>query len=279
VKSSAPAKINLSLRILHKRADGFHELQTLMVPLSLADELEIERSDGEQVDFHCDDPSLPRDESNLVVKALLLFARQSATPAGYRVALTKRIPAGAGLGGGSSDAAAALQLANALHRHPLTPDNLRDLAARLGSDVPFFLQPTPQLCSGRGEVSRPFTGTLPQRVLLVKPPFEISTPWAYRTYAAMKEAGRLPAADGFSWKSISLQNDLEPAVFQKYVALQVLKEWLTEQDETHAALMSGSGSTVFAILRSNIDEPALREKVHEAFGSTFWSSVAEVAQP
>jgi 4-diphosphocytidyl-2-C-methyl-D-erythritol kinase len=280
VKKSAPAKINLNLRILGKREDGFHELSTLMVPLSLADELTVERAEGAGVELRCDDPDLPVDGGNLVVKALKLFARESGTPGGYRARLVKNIPSGAGLGGGSSDAACALELANALWEQPLTREHLHDLAGQLGSDVPFFLAHEPRLCRGRGEILEPYRGTLPKRVLLVTPPFGVSTPWAYKSYAARKTAGTLAPAEVARLGDLTLVNDLESAVLPKYVILRTLKSWLSAQPGVETALMSGSGSTMFAILSHGAGaeerEKRLREHLAREFGKTFWTRLVEV---
>ena len=176
MKWSAPAKINLSLRVLGRRADGFHEIETLIVPLSLADELEIdwqpEGSASTGIELECSDPTLPTGPENLAYRAAELFRREVAPDLPpVRILLTKQVPHGAGLGGGSSDAATVLMVLDRLAGTHLPPARLNTLAAELGSDVPFFLAGGPAFCRGRGELVEPavFRARLP--LLLLKPPF------------------------------------------------------------------------------------------------------------
>ena len=149
---SAPAKINLSLRVLNRRADGFHEIETLIAPISLADELILEKIEGGQgIQFRCDDPSVPGGEENLVVRAARAFFERTGIPADVRIDLKKRIPHGAGLGGGSSDAASALMGLNELFKSSLPRETLAKLGENIGSDVPVFIYQSAALCRGRGE--------------------------------------------------------------------------------------------------------------------------------
>src|SRR6478752_10373323 len=135
----APAKINLSLRVLGRRSDGFHEIETLIAPISLCDEIKIERRSGKQkIAFRCDDPSVPKGEDNIVVRAANAFFEETKITCGVSIVLKKTIPHGAGLGGGSSDAASTLLGLNQLYGAPLAPERLTSLAAEIGSDVPFF---------------------------------------------------------------------------------------------------------------------------------------------
>ncbi len=150
MKIEAPAKLNMTLRVLGRREDGFHELETLMVPVSgLADVLEIEAA--EAFSFSCAGADVPADESNLVVKAVRIFERETGRECRYRIGLTKRVPPGAGLGGGSSDAAAVLGALDELEGTGLEKARLGTMAAELGSDVPFFLDGGACWCRGRGE--------------------------------------------------------------------------------------------------------------------------------
>jgi 4-diphosphocytidyl-2-C-methyl-D-erythritol kinase len=146
----APAKINLSFKILGRRADGFHEIETLMAPVSLFDSLRVTLGSGSCIDFSCDDPSLPTGDDNLVVKAARLFLNEAQVDAGVAIELQKRIPHGAGLGGGSSDAASALLALNRLLGTGLPSARLAEIAAQIGSDVPFFVYESAATCSGRG---------------------------------------------------------------------------------------------------------------------------------
>src|SRR5687767_3952653 len=166
----APAKINLSFEIKGRRADGFHEIESLMTPISLADQLTIDAtaSDG-VIDFSCDDPSLPAGDDNLVVRAVKLFREATSISAGIKIVLEKKIPHGAGLGGGSSDAASTLLGLNEMFAAGLKDDELLKLAAQLGSDVPFFLVRSAAICRGRGEVVAATSVSIGLSLLLLKP--------------------------------------------------------------------------------------------------------------
>src|SRR6266700_8296040 len=152
----APAKINLSLKILYRREDGFHEIETLIAPVSLHDEIKIDKIDrGKGIKFRCDDQSVPRGEDNLVVRAAKrFFAATKLTPA-ISIDLKKKIPHGAGLGGGSSDSATTLLALNQLFETNLTREELAELGSAIGSDVPFFIFESAALCHGRGELVAP----------------------------------------------------------------------------------------------------------------------------
>lgn len=244
---SAPAKINLALRVLGKRADGFHDIDTLIVKLpGLADRLEF--IGAPEFGLVCDDATLPADDSNLVVKAAQAYAAAAGIRLRCRISLTKSIPRAAGLGGGSSDAAATLLGLNRLHENLLSPEDLATLAAGLGSDVPCFLTPGATRCTGRGERIEPAPDPAPIPVLLLKPDFGVDTVWAYSHW---RESTPLPGIrhDPQTWNSLTLANDLERPVFGKFIFLAELKQWLLDRAEVAAALLSGSGSTMFAILR------------------------------
>ena len=265
---SAPAKINLSLSVHGKRPDGFHEIESLMVPITLADTLTLEANTESRIAFTCSDPTLPCDDSNLVVRAARRLFETTGLTAGVRMHLEKAIPHGAGLGGGSSDAAATLTRLNRLFNLPLSPGALHALAMELGSDVPFFLAGGAAVCKGRGEIVEPvpFPHQLP--LLLIKPAFGVPTPWAYSRWRDSLEIPGIPyAPQEFTWGR--LVNDLERPVFEKYLFLAILKRWLLQQPETAGALMSGSGSTCFAVLRNTTDGPALEARAREAFGDVW----------
>ena len=185
MRVEAPAKLNLTLRVLGKREDGFHELETLMVRLpGLADVLEIEAA--EAFAFSCDGADVPADESNLVVKAVRIFERETGRECRYRIGLTKKVPHGAGLGGGSSDAAAVLLALDELEGTGVGKDGLASMAAELGSDVPFFLDGGACWCRGRGEILEPTTIGR-HDVLLLKPAFGVGTPDAYKRWKDSRE--------------------------------------------------------------------------------------------
>ncbi len=149
----APAKINLSLRILNRRSDGFHEIETLIAPISLCDQIKIDKSDsGKGIEFHCDDPSVPTSDDNLVLRAARAFFAATKLKSAVLIELKKRIPHGAGLGGGSSDAASTLLALNELFETKLPREALAKLAEPIGSDVPFFIFESVAICRGRGEL-------------------------------------------------------------------------------------------------------------------------------
>jgi 4-diphosphocytidyl-2-C-methyl-D-erythritol kinase len=271
----APAKINLSFEIKGRREDGFHEIETLMAPISLSDRLTIERnSDHEAIQFSCDDPSLPDGEDNLVVRAARLFQKATGITAGIKITLVKNIPHGAGLGGGSSDAASTLLGLNQLFGTHLEQKDLIALAAEIGSDVPFFIAGSAAICRGRGELVQPTTLPGTFTVLLLKPDFGVPTPWAYERW---KNSRELPGVS-YAPQEVSgarFVNDLERPVFEKFILLGYLKTWLCRQPEVGAALMSGSGSTVFAVMRKDAAAEKLAARVGDDIDSTLWTRVCK----
>lgn len=265
----APAKINLWLRVLSRRADGFHALETRLAPLDLCDRLSLMTNkdlEAGRIEFSCDDLSVPCDESNLVVMAVRALEKSTGPLPGMRLHLEKRIPHGAGLGGGSSDAAAALRLVQGMFCQDLQAEVLHAAAAGVGSDVPFFLLGGVADAWGRGEqlAAVPEFSATP-RVLLVKLPFGIATPWAYRQWKESQEVPGLAYAPQLTDFG-PLQNDLERPVFEKYQVLGHLKAALQNTPGVTAALMSGSGSTVFALLEENADLGALTAAIVEEVG-------------
>jgi 4-diphosphocytidyl-2-C-methyl-D-erythritol kinase len=272
---TAPTKINLSLRVLGRRADGFHELETLMAPLTLADELTVEKA-GAGIAFTCSDTTLPTGDDNLAVRAARAFFDASQLDAGLMIHLEKRIPHGAGLGGGSSDAASTLLALDELFETKLGTTRLAEIAASLGSDVPFFIHRSAAVCRGRGEIVEPCV--LPQKLplLLVKPPFGVPTPWAYSKWADSLEIDSISYAPQ-QFGGVEFVNDLERPVFEKYLFLALLKRWLLAQPETGAALMSGSGSTMLAVLRDEGAGEALRARVIAEFGDSLWTCLCATA--
>jgi 4-diphosphocytidyl-2-C-methyl-D-erythritol kinase len=268
VKQFAPAKINLYLHILGRRADGFHELETLMAPISLGDTLDIDLiPDG--IEFTCSDPALSDAKDNLATKAARLFLDEFKLTTGVCIHLEKAVPVGAGLGGGSSDAAAVLLALRKLTQVDCPDSKLAELAARLGSDIPFFIYRSPAICRGRGEIIEPVRLQENYQGLLVHPGFGVSTPWAYKTYAqnpAQGEPGRTFPPD------FTLRNDLEPPAFLKYPWLPTAKSWFQKQPEAVDSLMSGSGSSVFALTRSAENSWFLERRFLPQFGETLFST-------
>ena len=265
---TAPAKLNPSLRVLGRRDDGFHEIDSLMVKLpGLADRLEFRQSGA--FSFHCDDADLPGGDGNLVVKAARAYATAAGIACDFSITLEKNIPHGAGLGGGSSDAAATLRGLDQLHDGRLGAERLLELAASLGCDIPFFLTPGAARCTGRGEITEPVPSPPALRVLLLKPVFAVHTADAYGRWAASRELPGIRYAaqdvDG-----LALVNDLERPVFEKHRFLAELKQWLLARDETAAALLAGSGSTVFAVLREEADGEALAKAARHEIDPGLW---------
>src|SRR6266404_4995937 len=269
----APAKINLSLRILNPRADGFHEIETLISPISLYDKIDIEKQ-NRWIDFSCNDPTLSTGDDNLVVRAAKLFLEHAKIKSGVSIKLQKEIPHGAGLGGGSSDAAATLRGLNQLFETNLTRDELSKLGSQIGSDVPFFLFESAATCKGRGEIVEPTKLKRKLSIMLLKPAFGVSSGWAYSHWQNSKEVpGVAYAAQNFDGQSFV--NDLERPVFEKFVFLAHLKSWLLKQAEVGAALMSGSGSTVFAVLKDHADIDLVAKRPREELDPEIWTCASE----
>lgn len=282
----SPCKVNLLLNILGRRADGFHELETLLQPVNLCDELTFARA-ARGITLSCSDKSLPTDSGNLIYRAAEKFLAAAGISEGVQIHLEKRIPGAAGLGGGSGNAATTLRALNELFGEPL--EYLLAIAASLGSDVPFFLQDKPALATGRGEKIEPlgqFPALAGKAFLLIHPGFGISTPWAYQNLARFPEA--LNGQRGRAHKLISLMqtsdlktaskefyNSLEAPAFEKFPILQLYKEFLLANG-ADAALMSGSGSTTFAICENMAAGEAIAEKFKSKFGKNAWTAVVKI---
>ena len=264
----APAKVNLSLRILGRRDDGYHELLTLMQPLSLADELSVELT-GRGLSLECSDPTLNTD--NLVLRAAKAYFAALSRPGGARFHLEKKIPVAAGLGGGSSDAAAALMGLNALHGGALPAEDLLRLAGRLGADVPFFLAGQTALCSGIGDRVELLPAFPTLEYVLVNPGFAVSTARVYSQYdltwtkaTNFNKMSSLPCI-GDALCDI-LVNDLENVTMREYPQLKEVKRALADSG-AQGVLMSGSGPTVFGVF-PNDDSAATAAR--ELAGNQHW---------
>ena len=272
---SAPAKINLFLKVLRSRPDGFHEIETFISPISLCDQIKIDKNKrGQGISFRCDDPSVPRGSENLAVRAANAFFTATQTKPAVSIVLKKIIPHGAGLGGGSSDAAAVLLALNQLFATKLSRQKLAKLGSTIGSDVPFFIFESAAVCTGRGEIVTPRELTQQLSILLVKPDFGVSTPWTYRRWQNSRELPGISYVQQ-DFRGQKLHNDLERPVFEKFIFLAQLKMWLLKQPEVGAALMSGSGSTIFAVLRPNADVDLLAKRVRKELDREIWTCVCE----
>ena len=274
---SAPAKINLHLEVLGLRSDGFHELAMVMQTITLADRLQASLAGEGQLNLQCNRPGLPLDGSNLIIKAaraLRNFVGQEQL--GATLILDKQIPIGAGLAGGSSDAATVLLLLQQLWQLQLSPADLQTLAAQLGSDVAFCLAGGTQLCFGRGEQLQPLTGAAPQLgVLLLKhPDVSVSTPWAYRRSKQLRGSHYLNGEQAFEQRREllrcsplsnlleaglapdplqalpALRNDLQEVVAPELASVRIGLKLLAAAPAALTSAMSGSGPSSFALFAS-----------------------------
>ena len=269
------AKVNLTLEVLGKREDGYHELATIMQSVDLWDRLAAEPADG--LSLVTSDPALPTDEGNLVMRAARLLREEAGVTAGARIRLDKQIPIAAGLGGGSSDAAAALWALNRLWRLRWPAQRLRGLAERLGMDVPFFLGKGRALATGRGERLAPLPATGGLALVLVNPNFPLSTRDVYQRVPAgwwAEPAGARRMAAALRSRSArqvagALTNNLETVVEPMVPAIGRMKAALLAAGAL-GAVMSGSGPTVFGVARSFDHARAIRRRVTRA-GWSVWA--------
>ena len=249
---SAPAKVNLFLELHTRRPDGFHSLETLLLPVSLFDTLEVRKTSGPAITILCDTPGVPTDATNLVARAAAELARHVGQELGAEVRLTKRIPHAAGLGGGSSDAAAMLVALDAIYQLRTSPELLREIAATVGSDVPAFLVGPAAWCTGRGEIVSPAPVGGPIHLVIVKPHTGLSTAAVYGrcTLPASPLSGdeaRASLASGDVRRiAASLFNRLATPAEMLAPGLVAIREALLTAGAC-AATVSGSGSAVYAV--------------------------------
>jgi 4-diphosphocytidyl-2-C-methyl-D-erythritol kinase len=282
LEKASPCKVNLLLNILGRRPDGFHELETIMYPVRVFDLLAFKKG-ANGIELTCNEASLPTDSRNLVYRAAAAFMEAANLAEGVRIHLEKRIPLAAGLGGGSGNAATTLAGLNELFDQPLSGPRLETIAASLGSDIPFFLQNKPALATGRGERIQPlepFSALRGAWFLLIHPGFGIATAWAYQQLARFPEA--LNGRAGSAKQLLSLlqtadlhragtcfYNSLEAPALEKYPLLALFQEFLCAEGAA-ATLMSGSGSSTFAVVENQVKAEVLAEKFRGKFGSTNW---------
>jgi len=276
-----PAKINLFLRITGCRPDGYHELDNLFLPLpELADDIEVAWTEGPEtsISLHSDTPGVPADSRNLCWRAAESFIQATGRHGRIEMTLHKHIPAAAGLGGGSSDAAAVLRCLNAMTGTPLSAPQLAAVAVRLGADVPFFLHPEPALGRGVGERLVPAAMAARLGVLLMNPGFPVSAAWSYQHWRPTPSdatpdvdgllkamaAGDLPAV------AAACFNDLEASILDKFPLLQMIRAAFLKCG-CLCSHVSGSGPTVFALCRpEQLD--ACAASMHDAFPDFFLSA-------
>lgn len=270
----AYAKINLSLRLKGKREDGYHEIDTLMVPIGLADK--IEYANSRTTTLFCDTPGVPTDESNLIMKAVRAFEARYGKKVKQKITLHKCIPHGAGLGGGSSDAATTLLVLNEKIGTNYSMEELCAMAAEIGSDVSFFLHPVPSRCSGRGEIITPeeTLAMWTSPIVLLKPAFGASTADMYKRF---ENAKPVPAFryDAQTCDGIEMMNDLECAAYEKFPFLGMMKNWLLSKEGVKAAMMTGSGSALFALTDNYEHAAAIAAAVHREVNPTVFAWVGD----
>jgi 4-diphosphocytidyl-2-C-methyl-D-erythritol kinase len=263
VKIRAPAKINFGLRVVGKRADGYHLLDTIMLPVSLYDDVridEVSRLSGkstkqeDRLTVTCDDPSVPSGENNLAYKAASLLLNRAKIDPAVRISIRKRIPVGAGLGGGSTDAGATLVGLNRLFRLRYTSKQLEGLAYELGADVPFFIKAVPARARGIGERLTVLKKVPRLWLIILYPNFAVSSAWVYRNFGAKLTKPMVNTSITFSLSDAGklkklLANDLETVAMNRYPRIGLLKQELAREGAV-GALMSGSGSSVFGVFQS-----------------------------
>lgn len=272
VQKFSPCKVNLMLAITGVRDDGFHNLVSIVAPVKFGDELEAETLDNASKDeIECNMEGVPCDESNLVVKAAILFRQAANVDTFFKFKLIKKVLHGAGLGGGSSNGATALLAVNELCGKPLSMKKLEEIAAEMGSDCPLFLTGTPVVMRGRGELVYPLFGDAQDyisrlKLLIFKPDFSINTGWAYSQmkanpsdYIDPDEAESLISVwlENPSISGLPLVNNMQIEAFKKYPALELAVEGVREKFNI-PAMMSGSGSACFAIV-NNLEETQISE--------------------
>ncbi len=266
----AYAKINLGLLVHERRPDGFHNIETVFHRIDLFDEITLEESDGIQV--FSSDPKVPGSEANICHKAATLLQKHLGIRNGVKISIRKNIPVGAGLGGGSSDAATVLRALPLFWGHSVDDASLQKLALQLGSDVPYFLGNGSALGRGRGEILEYFHLDIPCTILVCYPNIHVSTAWAYQQIVPSgtgeKISLRTILTDGIKNPSSlrgKLRNDFEPSVFKKFPVVRELKEMMVSGGADFA-LMSGSGSSVFGLF----DQEAAALSIEKEFQIKGW---------
>lgn len=268
LRLKAPAKVNFRLDVLRRRPDGYHDLRMLMQRIDLCDELEITLLDTPGISVSCDGSDLPEDEGNIVWRGAAAMLARSPQRAGVGIRLTKNIPVAAGLGGGSSDAAATIMGLNSLLGLGLDEATLMDIGLELGADVPFFIFGKPAIATGVGEELAPLENIPNLWLLLVNPGIHVSTASVYQNLLLTtdKVAAKIPVLYNSADDVCAvLANDLEAVTLKKFPVIQEIKEQLMATG-ARGALMSGSGPTVFAVFA---DENSAR-RAAERFGAGKW---------
>jgi len=269
LKVESPSKINIGLNVVEKRKDGFHNLQTVFYPLLLSDKLTFQKS--VKLELNSNSKTLKELNDNLILEAIKLIENETGLKIKVKISLEKNIPIGAGLGGGSSNAAVTLKAINQLYKLKLDYKNISDLALKLGSDVPFFLSAVPSYGESRGEKLIPLNLEIQYPILVVNPGINISTRWAFEKIIPSKPdynlikllSGKLD----FTEIRNHVKNDFEPIVYKEYPVIEKIKKDLYEKG-ANFALMSGTGSTVYGIF-SNLQKALYAEEYFKQSYFTF----------
>jgi 4-diphosphocytidyl-2-C-methyl-D-erythritol kinase len=247
----APAKINIRLKVTGKRPDGYHELVSIMAPVEIFDVLNLTVSASGRIEIACEGRDIPADESNLAYRAARDFMSRAGIGDGVSISLYKNIPVAAGLGGGSSDAAAVLLGLNEMYSYPLSEEILQGLALKLGADVPFFLKAVPALATGIGEILEPIPNWPEAWYVIIMPPIQVSTAWVYGNFKLELTSGEYDYIvktlknDTFTISRL-LENDLEKVTTVSFPIINTLKKLLVDAG-AEGAIMSGSGPSVFGV--------------------------------
>ncbi len=267
------AKVNLYLDVIRRRPDGYHEIRTLFTPVDLHDTITLTKNNND-ITITCDDSAVPCDESNLAYKATSLFFRETGATGGISIEIRKKIPVAAGLGGGSSNAAAMLNGMNALYGGALSKERLISLAASIGADVPFFIETRPALATGIGDEFVSFPRLVQLFFVLVNPGIHVSAKWAYESLSLPDGERAAPPLDTPGAQSCAkdiakmLRNSLEEPVARRYPVINDIKRELVRSGAS-GALMSGSGSTVFGVYQSRDDAAIALERVKAALPAEY----------
>lgn len=274
---TSPCKFNLFLDVIDRRADGFHEVVTIIEPLSLNDRLHLQETSG-KMEVYTDHPGIPDGPDNIVYQAAQLIREEAGIKRGVVIRIEKRVPAAAGLGGGSANAARTLLRLNELWELNLSPQTMVRLSAKLGSDVPFFLNPTTSLCRGRGEESTPLPPTPNFWSVLINPGFPISTRWAYEQLEV--SSPRPPhqnleiIIDALKRSDLSTLGNSLYNIFQEVLELRIprLHEILDffRNNNTLGTILSGSGSTVIGLVATELEARSLAKLARFTFPEDYF---------
>jgi len=278
---TSPCKFNLFLDVIDRRADGFHEVVTIIEPLSLSDRLHLRETSG-KMEVYTDHPGIPDGPDNIVYQAAQLIREEAGVKRGVVIRIEKRVPAAAGLGGGSANAARTLLRLNELWELNLSPQTMVRLSAKLGSDVPFFLNPTTSLCRGRGEESTPLPPTPNFWSVLINPGFPISTRWAYEQLEV--SSPRPPhqnleiIIDALKRSDLSTLGNSLYNIFQEVLEPRIprLHEILDffRNNNTLGTILSGSGSTVIGLVATEPEAQSLAKLARFTFPEEYFIRIA-----